>query len=168
MLQILTWGLFAAVERRGFIALPVSSANWVKKYGHPVTIIATLISTALAACSSYKYVVFFVTWSLGCESSSVQFLAANLRQFNISVTQCDSSVSVRIFSPTFHTEQHFEFGAAMYRGHCCIIAGRCNFRIVGSAYCYPITLDPPPFERAELESFPRRLSWCCCPGLGNR
>ncbi|KAF8148562.1 hypothetical protein K438DRAFT_1779624 [Mycena galopus ATCC 62051] len=22
------------------------------------------------------------------------------------------------------------------------------FRIVGSAYCYPITLDPPPFERA--------------------
>jgi hypothetical protein len=38
-------------------------------------------------------VVFFVTWSPGCESSSVQFLAANLCQFNISVTQCDSSVS---------------------------------------------------------------------------
>ncbi|KAJ7867463.1 hypothetical protein B0H13DRAFT_2065368 [Mycena leptocephala] len=47
-----------------------------------------------------KYVVFFVTWSPGCEPSSVQFLAANLRQFNISVTQCYSSVSVRIFSPT--------------------------------------------------------------------
>src|SRR4051812_3156541 len=42
------------------------------------------------------------------------------------------------------------------------------FSVVGSAHGYPITLDTPPFVRARLESFPRRLSWSCCLGLGDR
>ncbi|KAJ7323824.1 hypothetical protein DFH08DRAFT_817304 [Mycena albidolilacea] len=40
--------------------------------------------------------------------------------------------------------------------------------VVSSAHRYPITLDAPPFERAKLESFPRRMSWFFCPGLGDR
>ncbi|KAJ7933445.1 hypothetical protein B0H13DRAFT_2306852 [Mycena leptocephala] len=49
------WGFFAAVEKRGFIALPYSTAAWVKANAHPVTVIFTLISTVLAACSSFLF-----------------------------------------------------------------------------------------------------------------
>jgi hypothetical protein len=52
VLQMAAWGFFAAVEKRGFIALPYSTAAWVKANAHPVTVIFTLISTVLAACSS--------------------------------------------------------------------------------------------------------------------
>ncbi|KAJ6559627.1 hypothetical protein B0H19DRAFT_1234248 [Mycena capillaripes] len=55
VLQMGAWGFFAAVEKRGFFALPYSTAAWVKANAHPVTVIFTLISTVLAACSSFLF-----------------------------------------------------------------------------------------------------------------
>ncbi|KAJ6559709.1 hypothetical protein B0H19DRAFT_1260408 [Mycena capillaripes] len=49
------WSYFAAVEKRGFIALPHSTAAWVEANAHPVTVIFTLISTLFAACSSFLF-----------------------------------------------------------------------------------------------------------------
>ncbi|KAF8194767.1 hypothetical protein K438DRAFT_1968712 [Mycena galopus ATCC 62051] len=94
ILQILAWGLFAAVERRGFIALPVSAANWVKKYGHPVTIIATLISTALAACSSYLF-----SWGV------LQAITLNLHAGGMSLTEFISSLKISARSPIIDSKR---------------------------------------------------------------
>lgn len=52
ILQAAAWGFFAVVEARGFLALPYSSAAWARNHTHPVTLVSTLISTALAAASS--------------------------------------------------------------------------------------------------------------------
>ncbi|KAJ6617244.1 hypothetical protein B0H10DRAFT_1327543 [Mycena sp. CBHHK59/15] len=55
ILQVLAWSFFAVVESRGFIALPYSTAAWAKTHAHPVTLVSTLISTVLAACSSFLF-----------------------------------------------------------------------------------------------------------------
>jgi hypothetical protein len=52
ILQIAAWSFFVVVQRREFIALPYTTAVWVKAHGRLVTVIFTGISTALAACSS--------------------------------------------------------------------------------------------------------------------
>ncbi|KAJ7166532.1 hypothetical protein C8R43DRAFT_946079 [Mycena crocata] len=51
-LQAVGWGFFAVVKARGEIGLKPSAALWVKNNGHLVTLLATLISTILAGCSS--------------------------------------------------------------------------------------------------------------------
>ncbi|KAJ7702771.1 hypothetical protein B0H17DRAFT_1127712 [Mycena rosella] len=54
ILQTVAWGFFAAVEHRGFIALPVGLAAEVKAHAHYVTMISTMVSTGLAASSSFQ------------------------------------------------------------------------------------------------------------------
>jgi hypothetical protein len=51
-LQALGWVFLAAVEFRGPVALPFSAALWANNNPHILTLVATLISTILAACSS--------------------------------------------------------------------------------------------------------------------
>ncbi|KAJ7495030.1 hypothetical protein FB451DRAFT_362125 [Mycena latifolia] len=55
LLQVWAWSFFAVVQSRGFIALPYSSAYWAKANPHLVTLLSTLISTLLAACSSFLF-----------------------------------------------------------------------------------------------------------------
>ncbi|KAJ7347540.1 hypothetical protein DFH08DRAFT_161845 [Mycena albidolilacea] len=55
MLQLFAWVFFAAVEVRGSIALPPSSAEWARNHTHPVTLMSTVISTCLASCSSFLF-----------------------------------------------------------------------------------------------------------------
>jgi hypothetical protein len=52
ILQSLAWGFFAVIQRRGFVALPLSVALSAQAHPHLVTQISTLISTGLAACST--------------------------------------------------------------------------------------------------------------------
>ncbi|KAJ6472836.1 hypothetical protein C8R47DRAFT_1076739 [Mycena vitilis] len=51
--QAVGWGFLAAVRSRGPLALPLSTAVWASDNPHLVTLIATLISTLLAGCSSF-------------------------------------------------------------------------------------------------------------------
>jgi hypothetical protein len=51
-LQAFGWGFLATVKYRGQLALPFSAAHWAGNNPHILTLVATLISTLLAACSS--------------------------------------------------------------------------------------------------------------------
>ncbi|KAJ7458140.1 hypothetical protein FB451DRAFT_1406453 [Mycena latifolia] len=55
IIQVFAWSFFAVVQSRGFIALPYSTASWAKDNPHLVTLLSTLISTALAAWSSFLF-----------------------------------------------------------------------------------------------------------------
>ncbi|KAJ7212813.1 hypothetical protein B0H12DRAFT_1079372 [Mycena haematopus] len=55
ILLITAWGFFSAVQTRGFIALPSSTALWVIAHTHLVTVIFTMISTGLSLCSSFLF-----------------------------------------------------------------------------------------------------------------
>ncbi|KAJ6553322.1 hypothetical protein B0H19DRAFT_1377884 [Mycena capillaripes] len=55
VLQGLAWGFFATVKIRGQVVLPHSSALWFERNPHLVTLLITLISTFLAACSSFLF-----------------------------------------------------------------------------------------------------------------
>ncbi|KAJ6553002.1 hypothetical protein B0H19DRAFT_1377709 [Mycena capillaripes] len=54
-LQGLGWGFFGAVRARGQISLPFHVALWVRDNAHLVTLIATMISTLFAGCSSFLF-----------------------------------------------------------------------------------------------------------------
>ncbi|KAJ7463337.1 hypothetical protein FB451DRAFT_1494381 [Mycena latifolia] len=54
-LQLMTWSFFLVIESRGVIALPHASAAWARANPHLVTLLSTLISTFLAACSSFLF-----------------------------------------------------------------------------------------------------------------
>jgi hypothetical protein len=51
-LQSLGWGFLVAIQYQGQIALPFSTAEWAENNPHIVTLVATLVSTVLAAGSS--------------------------------------------------------------------------------------------------------------------
>ncbi|KAJ7624015.1 hypothetical protein B0H17DRAFT_1111929 [Mycena rosella] len=55
LLQGSAWIFFAVVESRGAIALPHRTAAWAQIHTREVTLISTLLSTALAACSSFLF-----------------------------------------------------------------------------------------------------------------
>ncbi|KAJ7458062.1 hypothetical protein FB451DRAFT_1273637, partial [Mycena latifolia] len=55
IIQIFAWSFFAVVQSRRFIALPYSAASWAKDNPHLLTLLSTLISTALAAWSSFLF-----------------------------------------------------------------------------------------------------------------
>ncbi|KAJ6461172.1 hypothetical protein C8R47DRAFT_1327535 [Mycena vitilis] len=54
-LQALAWTFLAVVRSRGSVALPLSRAIWADNNPHIVTFVATLISTFLAASSSFLF-----------------------------------------------------------------------------------------------------------------
>ncbi|KAJ7451314.1 hypothetical protein FB451DRAFT_706684 [Mycena latifolia] len=55
IIQIFAWSFFAVVQSRRFIALPYLAASWAKDNPHLLTLLSTLISTALAAWSSFLF-----------------------------------------------------------------------------------------------------------------
>ncbi|KAJ6529123.1 hypothetical protein DFH09DRAFT_1185237 [Mycena vulgaris] len=55
VLQMMGWGLFAVVEHHGQVALPFTAALWVENHPQSVTLVATLISTVLAYCSTLLF-----------------------------------------------------------------------------------------------------------------
>ncbi|KAJ7451318.1 hypothetical protein FB451DRAFT_1566220 [Mycena latifolia] len=55
IIQVFAWSFFGVVQSRGFIALPYSAASWAKDNPHLLTLLSTLISTALAAWSSFLF-----------------------------------------------------------------------------------------------------------------
>ncbi|KAF7340569.1 hypothetical protein MSAN_02128400 [Mycena sanguinolenta] len=55
ILMITAWGFFAAVQTRGFIALPSSTALWINAHTHLVTVIFTAIATGLAGSSCFLF-----------------------------------------------------------------------------------------------------------------
>ncbi|KAJ7616216.1 hypothetical protein DFH06DRAFT_1239410 [Mycena polygramma] len=54
LIQGLGWGFFFAVQARGQVPLP-AGAQWVKNNGHLVTLLVTLLSTMISACSSFFF-----------------------------------------------------------------------------------------------------------------
>ncbi|KAJ7924630.1 hypothetical protein B0H13DRAFT_2315344 [Mycena leptocephala] len=54
-LQIATWVFFAVLQKRGYIALPYSSADWIQNNAHQVTVFFTAISTVLATYSCFLF-----------------------------------------------------------------------------------------------------------------
>ncbi|KAJ7043353.1 hypothetical protein C8F04DRAFT_38109 [Mycena alexandri] len=54
-LQGLGWGFLAVIKYQGPLALTDSSAFWVANNSHLVTLLATLISTFMAGCSSFFF-----------------------------------------------------------------------------------------------------------------
>ncbi|KAJ7184104.1 hypothetical protein C8R46DRAFT_1208342 [Mycena filopes] len=89
-LQGLGWGFLAAVKYQGPLALPYSSASWVASNPHLVTLIATLISTLLAGCSS-----FFFSYALR-RSTSLYLLRP------MSLAALGASVNISMRSLVFH------------------------------------------------------------------
>ncbi|KAJ7605484.1 hypothetical protein B0H17DRAFT_1230206 [Mycena rosella] len=83
LLQVGAWSSFAVVEARGSVALPYSSAVWVKANPRTVTLISTLISTILASCSSYLF-SFGVSRSIGLYLRRPMSLAALVSTVRIS------------------------------------------------------------------------------------
>ncbi|KAJ6477226.1 hypothetical protein DFH09DRAFT_1467888 [Mycena vulgaris] len=83
ILQLAAWGFFAVVEVRGFIVLPPSSAEWARNHAHPVTLISTVVSTCLAACSSFLF-----SWGLR------QSLALHMHRDGMSLATFVSSLKV--------------------------------------------------------------------------
>ncbi|KAJ6550183.1 hypothetical protein B0H19DRAFT_1265044 [Mycena capillaripes] len=83
ILQAAAWGFFAVVQSRGLIALPSREAIWVKKYGHLVTVIFTLLSTILSACSSILF-----SWGLQ------QLITLHLHGDSMSLDKFVSSVKI--------------------------------------------------------------------------
>ncbi|KAJ7625171.1 hypothetical protein B0H17DRAFT_1218861 [Mycena rosella] len=83
LLQIGAWSFFAVVEARRSVALPYSSAVWVKANPRTVTHISTLISTILASCSSYLF-SFGVSRSIGLYLRRTMSLAALVSTVRIS------------------------------------------------------------------------------------
>ncbi|KAJ7118308.1 hypothetical protein C8R44DRAFT_878916 [Mycena epipterygia] len=55
VLQALGWTFLAVLQHRGELALPFSTARWAENNPHLVTLVATLLSTLLAACSSFIF-----------------------------------------------------------------------------------------------------------------
>ncbi|KAJ6578517.1 hypothetical protein B0H19DRAFT_1338700 [Mycena capillaripes] len=83
ILQTAAWSLFAVVEARAFLALPYSSALWARNHTHPLTLVSTLISTVLAAASSFLF-----SWGLR------QSIAIHLHREGMSLAQFISSVKI--------------------------------------------------------------------------
>ncbi|KAJ7863375.1 hypothetical protein B0H13DRAFT_1899668 [Mycena leptocephala] len=55
IIQVLAWYFFALVQTRGTIALPYSTASLAKANPHVLTLVSTLISTALGAFSIFLF-----------------------------------------------------------------------------------------------------------------
>ncbi|KAJ7718768.1 hypothetical protein DFH07DRAFT_1011479 [Mycena maculata] len=89
-LQALGWGFLVAVKHRGPLALPFSTAVWAANNPHLVTLTATLISTLLAACSS-----FFFSYALR-RSMSLYLLRP------MSLAALGASVNISMRSLVFH------------------------------------------------------------------
>ncbi|KAJ7454144.1 hypothetical protein FB451DRAFT_1408489 [Mycena latifolia] len=83
LLQGAAWSFFAVVELRAFIALPHWSAVWAQANPHLVTLLSTLISTVLAACSSFLF-SFDVRRSIALHLREPMSLAAFVSTVNIS------------------------------------------------------------------------------------
>ncbi|KAJ6452436.1 hypothetical protein C8R45DRAFT_945670 [Mycena sanguinolenta] len=83
ILLITAWGFFAAVQTRGFIALPYSTASWVKAHNHLVTFIFTMISTGLSLSSSFLF-----SWGVR------QSITLRLRGEGMSLAEFISSVKI--------------------------------------------------------------------------
>ncbi|KAJ7043367.1 hypothetical protein C8F04DRAFT_1074525 [Mycena alexandri] len=89
-LQGLGWGFLAVVKYQGPLALPHAFASWVADNPHLVTLIATLISTLLAGCSS-----FFFSYALR-RSMSLYLLRP------MSLAALGASVNISMRSLVFH------------------------------------------------------------------
>ncbi|KAJ7734135.1 hypothetical protein B0H16DRAFT_1731973 [Mycena metata] len=83
ILQAAAWSFFAVVEARMFLALPYSSASWAMNHPHPITLVSTLISTVLAAASSFLF-----SWGLR------QSIAIHLHRKGMSLADFISSVKI--------------------------------------------------------------------------
>ncbi|KAJ7459354.1 hypothetical protein FB451DRAFT_1563720 [Mycena latifolia] len=55
IIQVLAWGFFALVQSRGSIPLPYSTASWAKANPRILTLLSTLVSTGLAAYSTFLF-----------------------------------------------------------------------------------------------------------------
>ncbi|KAJ7194013.1 hypothetical protein GGX14DRAFT_546123, partial [Mycena pura] len=55
LLQGLGWGFLAVITTRGPLALPLATAVWAENNPHILTLGVTLLSTFLAACSSFFF-----------------------------------------------------------------------------------------------------------------
>ncbi|KAJ7605104.1 hypothetical protein DFH06DRAFT_1348846 [Mycena polygramma] len=96
--QAVGWGFLAAVRSRGPLALPLSTAVWASNNPHLVTLIATLMSTLLAGCSS-----FFFSYALR-RSMSLYLLRP------VSLTALGASVNISMRSLVFH-RRHWKWPA---------------------------------------------------------
>ncbi|KAJ7617335.1 hypothetical protein FB45DRAFT_872777 [Roridomyces roridus] len=54
-LLVFTWGFFGIVQQRGSIPLSFDNALWVEMHPRPVTLLVTLVSTALANISTFLF-----------------------------------------------------------------------------------------------------------------
>ncbi|KAF7343922.1 hypothetical protein MVEN_01680900 [Mycena venus] len=97
-LQALGWGFLAAIKYQGQIALPFSTAQWAESNPHIVTLVATLVSTVLAACSSY-----FFSYALR-RSMSLYLLRP------MSLAALGASVNIAMRSLVFH-RRHWKWPA---------------------------------------------------------
>ncbi|KAJ6549966.1 hypothetical protein B0H19DRAFT_1160141 [Mycena capillaripes] len=93
-LQSGAWIFIAAIHKRGFIALPYLIANWVKSNGHEVTAVFTLLSTALAACSSFLF-----SWTVR------QSIALRLYDDGMSLAVFVSTLKLSSQSPIFDAKK---------------------------------------------------------------
>ncbi|KAJ6452440.1 hypothetical protein C8R45DRAFT_1040655 [Mycena sanguinolenta] len=93
ILLITAWGFFAAVQTRGFIALPYSTASWVKAHTHLVTFIFTMISTGLSLSSSFLF-----SWGVR------QSITLRLRGEGMSLAEFISSVKISSRSLVLDTQ----------------------------------------------------------------
>ncbi|KAJ7506945.1 hypothetical protein B0H11DRAFT_2271513 [Mycena galericulata] len=88
--QAFGWGFLAAVKHRGQLALPFSTALWADSNPHLVTLLATLVSTFFAACSS-----FFFSYALR------RSLSLYLRR-PMTLATLSASVNISMRSVVFH------------------------------------------------------------------
>ncbi|KAJ7728183.1 hypothetical protein B0H14DRAFT_3001280, partial [Mycena olivaceomarginata] len=97
-LQALGWGFLVAIQYQGQIALPFSTAEWAENNPHIVTLVATLVSTVLAAGESY-----FFSYALR-RSMSLYLLRP------MSLAALGASVNIAMRSLVFH-RRHWKWPA---------------------------------------------------------